>query len=227
MLCGITVPKVPYKVVSSDSIIEQSKQKWYLAVGHLVEGGARAQQHGESIHDADGSGTSIEEDSSVRVVELLRSRMELRGAEQQHFRSEQAANADNGPGAAARTAIGATGRGHGELRTATGGEGRSSTASVDRESRTAILQATRERLVWSRLHEIQSLKGQLVELTDAIRRVEIIRQQLESRVDADIAAAEELVSITLADRVEIKVDTPFADFLKALIVALSADHVST
>jgi len=82
---------------------------------------------------------------------------------------------------------------------------------------TNMLDEVTSRLVWSRLHEVESLKDSLNELSVALAKVETIRQRMQTAVDKDLASAVGVASTRLAGRMEVCYAQSFSQFFRDLI----------
>jgi hypothetical protein len=83
-----------------------------------------------------------------------------------------------------------------------------------------ILKETSARLVWSRLHEVETLKASLQELGEALAKVEDIRRRMEIAVDFELNSANAVVATRLGDGVKTRYSQSFSEFFSALIAHL-------
>jgi hypothetical protein len=87
------------------------------------------------------------------------------------------------------------------------------------------------RLLWARLHELETLKGRMVELTVLLQRAGSLCGDINASVDRDLDATLRLAETCLAGRVEIRSRASFSEMFTHLIAHLyqrynvdSTDH---
>lgn len=93
---------------------------------------------------------------------------------------------------------------------------------ADDGTRRAILAETTNRLVLSRLHEVEQLKSKLQELSVALQHAERVRQEIEQSVDRDVRVAIELTAQCSGANLDVQYAYSFSQFFKSLIGRFSA-----
>jgi hypothetical protein len=84
----------------------------------------------------------------------------------------------------------------------------------------AVVESLCARLVWSRLHEVEALKDKFDELSVLLARVECLRAEIESSVNANYGSALLLAQTCMAGRVEVRQRTTFSEIFMSMVAFL-------
>jgi hypothetical protein len=89
------------------------------------------------------------------------------------------------------------------------------------------LEDTTVRLLWSRLHELETLKSRVEEMSALLLRVESIRTEIVLSLNQDLHTTLCLARTCLAGRAEVRSNASFSDMFASLIAHLYSKYRAT